>query len=222
VAHTEADVSKRANTEKPAAEWVEIGQLVPWDENPRHNDGAVEEVAASIRRFGFASPIIARTEDRMVIAGHTRLKAAQLLGLDRVPVRYMDLDPADAKLLAIADNKVGEIAEWDDAKLAEVLHGLQMDGRLDDLTGLGMSPEEVAELSQEMPEIDLDGLSDSTDHLNGESEFCILRMSIRKEDQDEVEQAAKADWGDPEVLSGQADRIGALFLHLWRTHGGAL
>ena len=124
-----------------AAEWVDTSKLTPWRDNPRQNDGeAVDAVVASIKRFGFASPIIARM-DGEVIAGHTRLKAALKLGLDRVPVRYMDLDPADAKLLALADNKVGEIADWDDDGLADVLSQLSADGI--DLDGLGWSQDEL-------------------------------------------------------------------------------
>lgn len=110
-----------------AAVWVDIRELKPWDKNPRINDAAVPSVAASIKRFGFASPIIARREDGEIIAGHTRLRAAQSLGLERVPVRYMDLDPADAHLLAIADNKLNEKAEWDDSLVTEVLSGFSLD-----------------------------------------------------------------------------------------------
>ena len=129
-----------------AAIWMPIDDLIPWADNPRDNSEAVPEVAASIKRFGFASPIIARTEDNMVIAGHTRLEAARSLGLDRVPVRHMDLDPADSRLLALADNKVGEIADWDNDKLAEVLRELDADGHLDGLEGLGFDESELDEL----------------------------------------------------------------------------
>ena len=135
-----------------AAEWVDASKLTPWRDNPRQNDQAVDAVADSIKRFGFASPIIARM-DGEVIAGHTRLKAALKLGLDRVPVRYMDLDPADARLLALADNRVGEIADWDDDKLSDILNELSADGV--DLDGIGWSAEELAEimaLGEEMPE----------------------------------------------------------------------
>ena len=128
---------------EPAAEWVDIEALTPWRDNPRKNEHAVDAVAESIKRFGFAAPIIART-DGEVIAGHTRLKAAQALGLDRVPVRYMDLDPADAKLLALADNKVGELAEWDDDRLSDILNELHADGV--DLDGIGFSLEELGEI----------------------------------------------------------------------------
>lgn len=127
-----------------AAQWVPIDDLEPWPGNPRANDAAVAEVAESIRRFGFASPIIAREEDRQVIAGHTRLKAARLLGLDRVPVRLLDIDPADARLLALADNKLGEIATWDDSLLSDVLRELEAEG--ESLAGIGWSDDDLAEL----------------------------------------------------------------------------
>lgn len=111
-----------------AAEWVPIEDLTPWDDNPRLNDGKpVEKVAASIKRFGFASPIIARKADGQVIAGHTRLKAAISLGLTTVPVRYLDIDPADAHLLALADNRTGEFAEWDTGKLQDVMSDFSFD-----------------------------------------------------------------------------------------------
>ena len=122
------------------AEWVAIDEVTPWDENPRINDGAVKTVADSITRFGWGSPILCRG-DGVVIAGHTRLKAAQELGLDKVLVRYMDLDPATAKALALADNKLGEIADWDDGALAQIL--IDLDSQDLDLSGLGWSEEEL-------------------------------------------------------------------------------
>ena len=109
-----------------AAVWVNIDDLTPWDQNPRVNDGSVEAVADSIKRFGFGAPIIARTTDRTIIAGHTRLKAAITLGLTKVPVRFLDLDPADAALLALADNRLGEIAEWDNKGLSELVTHLNL------------------------------------------------------------------------------------------------
>jgi len=129
--------------DETAAVWVETGRLVPWSDNPRLNDEAVEQVEISIRRFGFSSPIIARREDSTVIAGHTRLAAAKRLGLDRVPVRFLDLDPADAKLLALADNRLGEIARWDLPALSSILKDLDADL---DLTVAGFSEEELADL----------------------------------------------------------------------------
>lgn len=120
--------------EEIAAVWESIDNLVPWDQNPRLNDHSVDKVATSIKRFGFGAPIVARREDKMVIAGHTRLKAAKQLGLDAVPVRYLDLDPADAKMLALADNKIGEIADWDNDELDRIINDLALSaGDMEDL-----------------------------------------------------------------------------------------
>ena len=152
-----------------AAEWVSITDLTPWEQNPRNNDHAVADVASSIERFGFASPIIARLNGE-VIAGHTRLKAALSLGLDRVPVRYMDLDPADAKMLALADNKIGELADWNQESLAEILQGLADDDL--DLDGLGWSGDELSALldgdDEEQPDDEIPDLSDDVHSKPGE------------------------------------------------------
>lgn len=106
-------------------EWVSINDLNPWQDNPRQNSEAISEVAKSIKRFGFASPIIARKADNMIIAGHTRFEAAKEIGLKKVPVRFMELDLNDAQLLALADNKLGEIALWDEEKLKDILMNLE-------------------------------------------------------------------------------------------------
>lgn len=100
-----------------AAEWVPIGSIHPWPGNPRKNADAVPELVKSIETFGFAAPIVARMANREIIAGHTRWKAAKKLGLDRVPVRFVDLDERQAHALALRDNKLGELAEWDDEAL---------------------------------------------------------------------------------------------------------
>ena len=123
-------------------EFVDIDSLIPHPDNPRINNHAVEEVAGSIKRFGFASPIIARLEDRMILCGHTRFKAAQHLNLDKVPVRFMDLDPVDAKLLMLADNKIGERASWDEDALQAIFEELQDE----DLSGLGWDEDELSEI----------------------------------------------------------------------------
>jgi len=148
-------------TVEAAAEYVSPDTLTPWSRNPRHNDDAVEGVAASIVRFGFAAPIIARRSTREVIAGHTRLKAAQMLGLDKVPVRFVDLGEEEAHALALADNKLGEFATWDDRQLADVL--ADMARASVSIEDLGWSQEELEALlnpaaPREMPgELDSSG-----------------------------------------------------------------
>ena len=143
--------------EEVAAVWVEINSLFPWEQNPRLNENAVEKVAESIKRFGFASPIIARKADSSIIAGHTRWLASKSLGLERVPVRFMDLDPADAKLLALADNKLGEYADWDESLLSAVLDDLREYGA--DLDETGFDENELNDLL----DFDFEGLGSEFD-----------------------------------------------------------
>ena len=134
---------------RPAAEMVATAKLRPWVKNPRKNDHAVQAVVDSIQRFGFASPILARAEDGRIIAGHTRLKAAIRLGLAEVPVRYLDLTDEQADALALADNRLGELADWDDAALAEILSGLGEASR-----GLGWSDDEITAMLAEPTGVD--------------------------------------------------------------------
>lgn len=129
--HTE----KATNSGEAAAVWVDIGELKAWENNPRKNDQAVDGIVKSIKAFGFGAPILARSSNREVIAGHTRLKAAAKLGLHRVPVRYLDLDAEQAHLLALADNRLGENAEWDDELLSAILGDLKQKGEDLDLSG---------------------------------------------------------------------------------------
>ena len=151
-----AEAASPAPSPEPAAEWVATAALRPWKDNPRENDDAVAAVAESIRRFGFGAPILARRANSEIIAGHTRWKAAQKLDLDRVPVRFLDLDPVDAHLLALADNRLGEEAGWDDAMLGAVLADLK--AQQADLAATGFSDEEIAKLLS-----DLAGSQDSGD-----------------------------------------------------------
>ncbi len=110
--------------ETPIVETWPLGRLRPYANNPRVNNGAVPAVAASIREFGFLVPIVA-TPDGTILAGHTRLKAAQSLGLAEVPVLVArDLDDAKARAFRLADNKTAELAEWDLQKLDEELAAL--------------------------------------------------------------------------------------------------
>lgn len=106
---------------------MKIEDLKPYENNPRDNENAVEPVAASIREFGFKIPIVIDS-DGVIIAGHTRMKAAQMLGLDKVPcIVADDLTPEQIKAFRLADNKVSEFAEWDFSKLEKELSEIEMD-----------------------------------------------------------------------------------------------
>ena len=106
---------------------LNINQLKPYENNPRFNDKAVDAVATSIKEFGFKVPIIV-DKNNVIVAGHTRLKAAQKLGMTEVPVIIADdLTEEQVKAFRIADNKVAELAEWDFEKLEMELKELNLD-----------------------------------------------------------------------------------------------
>lgn len=94
-----------------------IDELIPYENNPRHNEDAVQYVANSIKEFGFKVPIIIDKND-VIVAGHTRLLAAKDLDMDTVPcIVADDLTEEQVKAFRIADNKVAEYSTWDDELL---------------------------------------------------------------------------------------------------------
>lgn len=101
-----------------------IEELVPYENNPRNNDDAVAPVAESIKQFGFKVPIVIDSNN-VIITGHTRLLAAKQLGLKTVPcIVADDLTPEQVKAFRIADNKVGEQADWNFDKLKTEINDL--------------------------------------------------------------------------------------------------
>ncbi len=123
---------------------MKLKEIKPYKNNPRINDGAVDAVANSIKEFGFKNPIIIDRNNE-IIAGHTRYKAAEQLGLEEVPViKADDLTPEQVKAFRIADNKTSEFAEWDLDLLAEEMEALRLEGFNLELTGF--NNEEIADL----------------------------------------------------------------------------
>lgn len=109
---------------KTKVTYMDTDSLIPYANNPRLNDNAVDAVAASIKEFGFKVPIVVDGEN-VIINGHTRLKAAHKLGLKQVPVIVADdLTPEQVKAFRLADNKTSELAEWDLQKLEIELDGI--------------------------------------------------------------------------------------------------
>ena len=106
---------------------ISISLLREYDNNPRNNDGAVDAVAASIREFGFKVPVIV-DGDNVIVAGHTRVKAARKLGMSAVPcIIADDLTPEQIKAFRLADNKTAELAGWDWSKLEDEPAELEID-----------------------------------------------------------------------------------------------
>jgi ParB-like chromosome segregation protein Spo0J len=98
-----------------------LNELTPYEKNPRKNDDAVKYVAASIEQFGFKVPVVIDAAG-VIVAGHTRYKAAKRLGLESVPcIVADDLNEEQIRAFRLADNKVGEVAEWDIDLLGEEL-----------------------------------------------------------------------------------------------------
>jgi len=104
------------------------------------NDAAVPHVSASLRRFGWQQPIVAKPSGE-IIAGHTRLKAAREVGMDTVPVVRFTGSDLDAVAYSIADNRTHEHSEWNEPELAKLLAHLKQEDALD---GVGYSAEEIA------------------------------------------------------------------------------
>ena len=122
-----------------------ISEIVPYENNPRKNDKAVEFVANSIKEFGFKVPIIIDKEN-VVVAGHTRLKAAEQLGYKEVPcIIADDLTEEQIKAFRIADNKVADAAEWDLDKLSLELEDISLD-----MTEFGFGDFELTMLTKDI------------------------------------------------------------------------
>lgn len=106
---------------------MNIDEIIPYENNPRHNDEAVEMVAQSIKDFGFRYPILV-DKNNVIISGHTRLKASKKLGLAKVPVMIADdLTDDKVKALRLVDNRTSEVASWDFDLLQKELDAIEMD-----------------------------------------------------------------------------------------------
>jgi len=130
---------------------IKLSVLKPWEDNPRINDEAVCAVAKSIESFGFNVPILC-DQQFTIIAGHTRWKAAKKIGMKSVPVIVLEIVEAQRKAFAIADNKTGELAEWNHMKLRKVLE--QLKHKKINLPSLGYSQAELQALLTQQRQFD--------------------------------------------------------------------
>lgn len=150
---------------------IKTDELIPYANNPRFNDGAVDKVAESIKQFGFKVPIVIDA-NKEIIAGHTRLKAAKELGFEKVPcIIADDLSPEQVKAFRLADNKVAEFADWDFDLLESELSGLG-DFNMEDFgfeTNL-IEDEYLEDDDYERPEIKF------TEELGEESNYIVLKF----------------------------------------------
>lgn len=154
---------------------VPIGDVVPYSRNPRKNTAAIAKVAASLREFGWRQPIVV-DEALTVIAGHTRLEAARTLGMDEVPVHVaIGLTKNQVKAYRIADNRVGEEAEWDNDLLALEVNDLHLDNF--DVAVLGFNDEELGKL------LNGDAPADTSEQLRDGVQYQLLVECASEQEQ---------------------------------------
>lgn len=114
---------------------VSVSKLKPWPGNPRVHSEELSMLVKSVEHYGWTNPILVQAGTDRIIAGHGRLEAAKALGLQEVPVIYLDLDDRDADAYTIADNRLTELSTWDRGALKDLLESLDT-GEFDmELTG---------------------------------------------------------------------------------------
>lgn len=108
-------------------EWIPQSKIIPYAKNARKNDQTVPYLVNAIRRFGFRVPLVIDSRN-IIVCGHTRLKAAEIVGTKLLPklpcVRAEDLTDAQIKAFRIADNKIQELSSWDFDTLVEEMKKL--------------------------------------------------------------------------------------------------
>lgn len=129
---------------------IPLEEIHPYENNPRHNESAVDIVARSMETFGVQIPLIL-DEENTIICGHTRFKAAQKLGLKTLPcVKVDDLPEEKIVALRLVDNKVAEASKWDTAALREELEGIT---GLDMAALFGITPPTQADIDAEVEKL---------------------------------------------------------------------
>lgn len=186
-----------------------IEKLKPYENNPRRNDNAVDAVANSIKEFGFKVPIVVDA-DKVIVAGHTRYKAAQKLGLEKVPcVIASDLTSEQIKAFRLVDNKTAELATW--------IVG-DLNSELADLTNFNLE-----NFGIDVSKIKSDGnleLAGEVKNNGAESERIKVKFRLHKEQATLIRQAMKEIEKD-EKFSGDKNMPGDLIHEIvrqWREY----
>ena len=145
-----------------------VSELIPYDRNPRKNDEAVKYVKASIEQFGFKVPIVIDAQG-VIVAGHTRLKAAKELGWAEVPcIVADDLNEEQIRAFRLADNKVSEASEWRDDLLSKELDSLSNLFEMSDFGFEAIAEEIMENLEDEKPEVEF------SEELHEEHNYIVL------------------------------------------------
>lgn len=159
--------------------YVPVEQVKPYEKNPRINEAGVAAIAESIKQFGWNQPIVVDA-NYVIIVGHTRYKAAILLGLKEIPVHVADwLTEEQAKAYRLADNKTGELSDWDYDKLVEELEKASST----DFSKLGFSDIELLGL---IGDIEPEDFGDEEGYESvGEAQLKARRVTLNFDEADE-------------------------------------
>ncbi|ALT58043.1 ParB-like partition protein [Pseudomonas phage SM1] len=142
---TNAKPRRAAEPVRIKIDYIPIEEIVPYEFNARNNEQAIEAVKKSIQQFGFLNPIVL-DENNVLVAGHTRTEAAKQLGYIELPfVSAAHLTPEQVQAFRLVDNKVAEIATWDDALLAQEMYAIK---EMFDFTDFGWDAAEIDCLGQ--------------------------------------------------------------------------
>jgi len=166
---------------------IEVERLKPWKGNPRLNEHAVDAVAQSIRSFGFNVPILC-DQNMMIVAGHTRWKAAKRLKLQSVPVIQLEMTDVQRRAFAVADNKTGELAGWDYGRLEKVLEELA--AAKVELPSLGFSEAELQALLAPPKDFDWGAFEKQMEGLRG-SAYVLLPVKVLMHEKDRLSSAIR-------------------------------
>lgn len=169
----------------PSVEMMPLASLKPHPNNPRqHPDRSIDAVKRSIEAFGFTNPVLV-SADGYVLAGHTRIKAAERAGLREVPVIRLSLSGPDADAYLIADNQTATLSEWDMPKLADLLS--ELDGNGFDATLTGFDTDELEKILGHVPAIEFGGLPDGE-----KSPFEQMTFTLTADQADTLREAMEA------------------------------
>lgn len=181
--------------------------IKPYERNPRKNDEAVDLVANSIKEFGFKVPIVIDSNG-IIVAGHTRYKAAKKLGLTKIPcIIASDLTKNQIKAYRLADNKVGEIAQWDFNVLA-----VELDDMFDfDMSDFGFVEDSIA----------VDGFGEEFSLPDGDkSDICQMSFTLHQQQKELIEYAMETVKDDIEETFGNGNRNGNALYEVVRQWAG--
>jgi ParB-like chromosome segregation protein Spo0J len=169
-------------------ESVSTDSLTPYEKNSRqHTPEQIRQIAKSIETFGFTNPLI--VHNGTVVAGHGRLEAAKLLGIDEVPViDRSDMSEAQWKAYVVADNKLGDNSVFDSDLLAIELGELQ--GLEFDLSSLGFMESEIDDIF-DVPLTDPNAEWDGMPEFSQPDETSLRHINVHFKTQEDLERFGK-------------------------------